>query len=146
MLKIVNFLMPEIIDTPNFKIQCLADEDQSDTVNLTGCYIAKSRAIYKLIYVHPPKYKFLESDFQSRDNSDEFFACLLIRNDLKGYVPSPLERILIWHQDLHFGKGPMDEKEIRKLINDYKDRLNNSFQVVICSFSVCCVFSPANIW
>jgi hypothetical protein len=48
---------------------------------------------------------------------------------MKGYIHSPLERMLIWHQDLHFGRDPVDEKKIGELIKDFKKRLNYSFEV-----------------
>ncbi len=97
-------------------------------------YIAKSRAIYQVIYAHPPEYDLLDSGFDNHDLNMNRFGLLLSRNGMKTSFSYLLERILIWHQDLHFGKGPMDAKKIEELIKDYKYRYDGILRVKCFKF------------
>jgi hypothetical protein len=62
-------------------------------------YIAQSRALYKIIYVHPA------GDIRKNDlkilKDLEGFAYLLLQIPVSATLP--LQKVLIWHQDLHIG-------------------------------------------
>ena len=106
-----------------------------DKYGRDGSYIAQSRAVFKIIYAHPPDIP--EDMFKNTDfGKENLVGDLLIQIPVHNFVPSPLERILIWHQKLHFGKDPMDEKKIFELIKDYRDRLLLPFRV---KFKLNCV-------
>ena len=87
-------------------------------------YIAQSRAVYKIIYSHPPE-GFKESDFKEHSK----IRALLGPVNLGKVRTSPLEKLLILHQDLHFGKAPMDENKIEKLIAETLVNLGEFLEV-----------------
>jgi hypothetical protein len=101
------------------KIKFIVDECAKEL-----SYIAQSRAMYKIIYSHPPK-GFKDSDFKEHS---EIRALLGPVNLGKGRT-SPLEKLLILHQDLHFGKAPMDENKIKNLIAETLVNLGEYLEV-----------------
>ena len=109
-----------------FKIKCLVDKDRKRM-----SYIAQSRAVYKIIYSHPPDAAFDEEKFKSI----QFIGVLMWQNSVRNFLSSPLERILIWHQDLHSGRKSMDESKIKELLQDYMKRLILSLKVKMYNFN-----------
>jgi hypothetical protein len=71
-------------------------------------YLAQSRAVYKIIYAHPPEYDFTESE--SKEISIIGFESLN-HTIWHKVIPNVLERILLLHQYLHFGRDLMEEKK-----------------------------------
>jgi hypothetical protein len=96
------------------KITCLVDqgpakkeaEEQDFEVSLS--YIPQSRAIYKIIYVHPPEARFVfsKSDFDDFDKLDDY---LLGTRTVIMSTRWPLQKMLSWHQDLHFGRDLLNK-------------------------------------
>jgi hypothetical protein len=95
------------------KITCLVDqgpakeeaEEQDFEISLS--YIPQSRAIYKIIYVHPPEARFVfsKSDF------DDFHKLDYLLGTCTGTMSTgwPLQKMLIWHQELHFGRDLLNK-------------------------------------
>jgi hypothetical protein len=81
-------------------------EEQDFEVSLS--YIPQSRAIYKIIYVHPPeaKFDFSKSDFDDFHKLDNY---LLGTRTVIMSTRWPLQKMLIWHQDLHFGRDLLNK-------------------------------------
>jgi hypothetical protein len=70
-------------------------------------YLAQSRAVYKIIYAHPPEYDFTESE--SKEISAIGFE--LKHTIWHKVIPNMLENFLLFHQNLHFGRHLTDEKK-----------------------------------
>jgi hypothetical protein len=107
--KDIESLVDEDVTEQNKVIECLVDEDvtkQNKVIGNSLSYIAQSRAMYKIIYVHPPDANFDKSEnFNISDN----FAMVLIRSPIQIQSSNmPLQKILTWHQHLHFGHELMN--------------------------------------
>jgi hypothetical protein len=87
-------------------------------------YLAQSRAVYKIIYAHPPEYDFTESE------SKEIPPIGL---ELKHTIwhkisPTILEKFLLFHQYLHFGSDLIDEKK-SQIVHDTMVPVKIHFEV-----------------
>ncbi len=109
-------------DAPNVNFLRIVDDFSvsEDNIGKTASYIAQSRAIYKIIYVHPPPV--VGCDFKDLDNFDNFLPFVISPNIEIQTSRTPLQQILIWHQALHFGKEPPNQnikwhlKELEKTL------------------------------
>jgi hypothetical protein len=86
-------------------------------------YLAQSRAVYKIVYAHPPVYDFLKSDIEKLSLGFELQQTIWHK-----VIPSILERLMILHQSVHFGRDLMDEKKIQ-IVHDTISSVHYYFEV-----------------